>query len=268
MSRSRAHAAIARCASYKARLAASTPASFEESEYPSMTSRRPPLRRSRVPTARMRTTSSRMWVARASSAPDSNRHTTSSLRGSVGSARRASVYAAATSSALRVKLITSRWQAASPSSAWIAAIARNVASTSGSGSRTAARSTSACWRTSSDARWNPNVRTCSARLASSPSARTGAPPARSDARRVCRSRSKASTAPYPAGAPARVAASRSAISTSLRRCGASGSVRASSRARSGNVRTSRASDRRSASEGGTSVSEAESDRAIRRAAVS
>ena len=49
-----------------------------------MTSRRPPLRRSRVPTARMRTTSSRMWVARASSAPDSNRHTTSSLRGSVG----------------------------------------------------------------------------------------------------------------------------------------------------------------------------------------
>ena len=88
-----------------------------------------------------------------------------------GPASRTSV----TSLADEVKLTTTRRQASTPKRAWIAAIDRNVAVTSSSGTpgetsaersaaaapspsaARAARCTTACWRISSDARWNPNV---------------------------------------------------------------------------------------------------------------
>ena len=80
-----------------------------------------------------------------------------------------------TSDGAEVKLMTYRWQASTPKRPWIAPIAWNVASTSsrvtpadssvvpGAPSRIAASAawwTAACWRTSSEARWNPKVPTC------------------------------------------------------------------------------------------------------------
>ena len=100
---------------------------------------------------------------------------------------RASSRTAATSSGLVVNEITYRRQASTPNRAWRRAIARNVArtspsvtpaATSRSGSAegparsasSAARWTAACWRTSSDARWNPNAASCQRRSATSPHA--------------------------------------------------------------------------------------------------
>ena len=86
----------------------------------------------------------------------------------------------------RVKLTITRWQRhldrARPGSARSSGRSRRPRA---SVSVSARRSTSACCRTSIDARWKPNASTWEARLASSPSASTAAPPARRESRRTC-----------------------------------------------------------------------------------
>ena len=187
-------------------------------------------------------------VARASSAPDSNRHTTSSRRGSVGDGAAGERVGGGDVGGAAGEAHDQ------PVAGLLAQLATGCRRSRGTWRRPPgrararrARSTSACCRTSIDARWKPNVSTCRRGWSSPPARRRRRP--RERARRTSRSRRKR-RGPYARASLRRVvAASRSAISTSLRRCGASGSVRASSRARAGNVRTSRASDRRSASGG-------------------
>ena len=116
--------------------------------------------------------------AAARSSPDSNSGTTSRTGPPPsGNANPASSYTAATSAAAVVNEITYRWQAANPNRCWIHPITRIVSSTSsviGESSPPARSSASAractaeCCRTSSEARWNPNVSACQIRCCSSP----------------------------------------------------------------------------------------------------
>ncbi len=145
----------------------------------------PPSPASRAATGASSSIPSSTHVAFARSAPLSNSGTTSSTGGGpLRTASAASRYTASMSAAERVKLTTYRWHAATPNLPWIHPIARIVASTSAacadssppaSISRSARSCTALCWRTSSDAAWNPNVSACQIRFCSSPNACCPAP---------------------------------------------------------------------------------------------
>src|SRR5437867_1226212 len=211
-----------------------------------MTSTSRPRASSRLAIEGSANSSSRMRGAAARSALDSNSGTTSSWSDPSGTAKRASACTATTSPGERVKLMTYRRQDSGPYRDWISAIARRVSTTSAASSdegaapsgqpsrairSSVARSaalvrpdcasppsssattrawTSECCRTSSDARWNPNVSTCHRRCWSSPKAARGTPAASSDAWTFATSPNSTSAASYPPASRRHLPAPRSA----------------------------------------------------------